>query len=942
MKLKLLERSLCRTPVFSSKDRLEDKWPELKEMIKTASPAFYQIVKDYTSEDLKGLDQKIGFTIWKYFNRARYRPTPFGSFAAFSLVQVSTAPQSPIIVEENFLMHQFMDWKETENHTTDAIAQVRTSRWFMTNSTIYQVGQTIRYIRLKNGVFELASVNCFSQLQSILMLCREKTPLETIYDKMITEFELKTGEIQDLLLQMVSLQLLTTEKNINITGEDYFQRMKIRNTKSITSYLIAERKTHAGGLDKNELYEVQEVINFLTKHLSTIENRQLNKFRDAFIRKFERRAIPLMVAMDLEAGVGYGDLGEHETDYLIANLLNTQQPSENDVIQIPYTKLHRFLLDHLTKGGPIRLEEFTSNQSATTLPLANTLSVLFHFWQGRPVIENIGGCTANALLGRFTLASTELEKFGRQIATIEGNANPGILFFDVAYQMEKEVDNVNRRKQLYQFELPILTWSCNDAPLNFDDIVVTVVGSEIILWSKKYQKRMVPRIPSAYNYNRSDLAVFRFLCDLQHQGIKSDLNFKFTYLFPNLSKYPRVCFKNVILSPASWLLPDKLLQAIKSDDLNNGIIRLKEWLCKEGIDFPFKAGNSDQTLCFDPREDSDIHAFLSYCRQQGQQMIYISEALISDYQVISGNPAKVHVAQFIASYSHENKIYAPYELVVPKENNHAVRVIPPGDDWLYFEIYCHQARANSILNDRISILLRQIKDKIHKWFFIRYEDPVPHIRLRIKLKDVGDGYLVVGQLRSLIDLDIKNGLILEIQIKTYFRETDRYGSDRIELVEQLFFHDSKYVLTLLAMKKNPETLYASALSMMQYIVTTVFADNDELMIFVKGMADSFGKELNMNPAIFKKLNQRYKELNNNVNLNSNTSNILPYRLRLAYARVLKDSNSTERRCLLADLFHMHINRLFNANQRCHEAILYQYLFKILAAKRGRSVILSEY
>lgn len=942
MKLKLLERSLCRTPVFSPKDRLEDKWPELKKMIKTASPAFYQIVKDYTSEDLKGLDPKIGFTIWKYFNRARYRPTPFGSFAAFSIVPVSTAAESPIVLNDNFLMHQFIDWKETENHATDTIAQVRTSRWFMTNSTIYKVGEAIRYIRLKNGAFEIASVNCFSQLQTILMLCREKTPPETIYDKMIKEFELKIGEIQDLLLQMISLQLLTTEKNINITGEDFFQRMKLGNMKSITSYLIAERKTYAGGLDKNELYEVQEVIDFLTKQLPTIENRQLNKFRDAFIRKFEHRAIPLMVAMDLEAGIGYGELGGHENDYQLADLLSIQQPSEKEEIQIPYTKLHRFLLDQLTKGAPIRLEEFISNQSASTLPLANTLSVLFHFWQGQPVIENIGGCTANALLGRFTLASTEIESFGQQIAAIEENANPGILFFDVAYQMEKAVDNVNRRKQLYQFELPILTWSCNDTPLNFDDILVTVMRSEIVLWSKKYQKRMVPRIPSAYNYNRSDLAVFRFLCDLQHQGIKSDLNFKLSFLFPNLSNYPRVCYKKVILSPASWLLPDKLLKTIKSGGLDNGKITLNEWLHMEGINFPFKAGHSDQTLCFDPREDSDMHAFLSYCRQQSNYMIYITEALLSDYEVVSGNPSKLHVAQFVASYSHENQVYAPYELIIPKENCHAVGMIPPGDDWLYFEIYCHQARANSILNGRISLLLKQIKGKIRKWFFIRYEDPGPHIRLRIQLKDVGQGYRVIGQLRSLIDLDFKNGLILDIQIKTYFRETDRYGSDRIELVEQLFFHDSKYVLTQLATKKNPETLYASALSMMQHIVTIVFADLNEQMIFVKGMADGFGKELNMNPAIFKKLNQHYRELNDNVNLSGNTLNILPYRLRLAYASVLKGSNSTDRRRLLADLFHMHINRLFNADQRCHEAILYQYLSKILAAKRGRSMILSEY
>ncbi len=116
-------------------------------------------------------------------------------------------------------------------------------------------------------------------------------------------------------------------------------------------------------------------------------------------------------------------------------------------------------------------------------------------------------------------------------------------FFDIAYQAEKKVDNVNRRKQLYPYELPILTWSESDNPLDLNDLLVTIEQQEVVLKSKKLDKRLLPRIASAYNYTRSDLAVYRFLCDIQSQGILTNLSFKlrdFGYNVEPLSFLPPI------------------------------------------------------------------------------------------------------------------------------------------------------------------------------------------------------------------------------------------------------------------------------------------------------------------------------------------------------------------------------------------------------------------
>lgn len=228
--------------------------------------------------------------------------------------------------------------------------------------------------------------------------------------------------------------------------------------------------------------------------------------------------VPLSEAMDPEIGVGYGNFGEHLVENPLTDIFDNSNLSKLPKPAILDTEIHNFLLVCLIKGQTIRLEEFDGEKEITKFPLPNTLSVMFRSWNGHPVIESLGGCTANTLLGRFTIASQELEGFAHQVVQIEERSNPDILFFDIGYQAERQFDNVNRRSKIYSHELPILTWSCDQSPISFNDVLICVRNSEVLLWSRKYKKRMVPRVPSAYNYSRSNLPVFRFLCDLQHYG----------------------------------------------------------------------------------------------------------------------------------------------------------------------------------------------------------------------------------------------------------------------------------------------------------------------------------------------------------------------------------------------------------------------------------------
>lgn len=133
-----------------------------------------------------------------------------------------------------------------------------------------------------------------------------------------------------------------------------------------------------------------------------------------------------------------------------------------------------------------------------------------------------GGVTATSLLGRFTMASEQLEDLALQITADEQFHNPDVIFFDIGYQGEVLVDNVNRRKSMFNYELPILTWSEHKNILNVNDLFVTIRNNQVVLFSKIYNKRVISRLGSSYNYTRSPLTLFRFLTELQAQSIKTN------------------------------------------------------------------------------------------------------------------------------------------------------------------------------------------------------------------------------------------------------------------------------------------------------------------------------------------------------------------------------------------------------------------------------------
>lgn len=917
MKIQLHDTIICRTPAFGVHRTLENSFELLKAKIKTASPAFFTLINDLSINELHKLSAKAQFTLWKYFNRAKYRSTPYSTFATITVLPLAKEAET-IILNEQINTFQLPDWSEKLILTNSINASSAT--YFLSNSSYYVLGNEIRYVVYQQDQFQLTSVACIPELAALLILCRNITSKESLLKFMQVCFDFNESSTLALLDQLISLQLLFCELHPNITGTDYFERLGHKVARDDNSYIIASRKLSQGSFYQQKLQHLSSFLNFASQNLPTPINENIAHFKQQFNARFDQQEISLALALDPEAGVGYGNLA-HD---LNANQLISEIKNNNTTIadkRIIYNDLQRFLLNKMMLGREILLEEFAGATPNKQVMIPNTTSVMFELYKGNPVLYSAGGTSANILLGRFSVGNEVITSLCKSMVNIEEKANEDVIFFDLAYQAEQRVDNVNRRLQLYNYELPILTWSTHATPLDLEDIMVNVGNNEIILRSKKMGKRLIPRLATAYNYNRSDLATFRFLCDLQHENIRSNFNLSLPTLFPDLDFYPRVSYRGIIVSPSMWRYK-------KSNVTNTNtpkgldIDELKQWLnVNKIVDF-FKVGDTDQTLMFNTKQDEDLAVFLKYAQQQSSDF-YLREGLINESDMIRDESGDSYHPQYIASFYHEERIY---QKTTNKQKAES-KIESPGGEWLYFEIYAHPNQSNRLLQLIWNSFVKPNRLKLKSWFFIRYFDPKAHIRLRVHLKDAKQGFDLMRLLKNVLATDVTSNLVNDIQLKTYYKEMERYGAKRIHLVEQFFSADSEFVMKNLKQPKDQALHLSATLAYMQMLAQNTFGDVTQQITFAKHLANSFAKEMDIDQDGFKKINASFKQLT--ILPTSTPTQISPSYTKL-FGKLMEDCENAETKSrLLADLIHMHINRSFNADQRVYEAILYQYLLRVL-------------
>jgi len=268
------------------------------------------------------------------------------------------------------------------------------------------------------------------------------------------------------------------------------------------------------------------------------------------------------------------------------------------------------------------------------------------------------------------------------------------------------------------------------------------------------------------------------------------------------------------------------------------------------------------------------------------------------------------------------------------------RKLSPGSEWLYLKIYTGVKTADIILEEVVQPLVEYLQENsfISIWFFIRYNDPKPHLRVRFRLNNTNDYDKILNEINKSLKEYIESGEISNILIDTYNREIERYGENTIEEAETLFCRNSEF--TLQCLHYDDEEKIIISLFYIDEILNALNFTIQEKLDWIKGFNAAFKQEFNADKKFNSQLDKKYREFKSKFIVFLQLEEFLEERnviisnieeSNLVLQNIIGHNNNQSLGMSLQNffnsIFHMNINRLFISNQRLFELVIYDYLFR---------------
>jgi thiopeptide-type bacteriocin biosynthesis protein len=949
------------------------------------------------------LDKKVKLSLQKYFNRMCYRPTPFGMCSAFTSLNWSVFRNSETCILEN---EREIYVNPDFQFTVDIARKMEKSGAFnhvkyYSNNAIYTIKGEKRYLTncfdsdQRKTDFLIASYQADRLLNKLISFCKKgKTKIEVT--AWLNDFIGDENEVGNYVEDLIDAGLLISELYPNMSGQKYFDRLisiilnennktefakEILNYENLLNGIKNENDVNVNSLLENKLYSIsqkklksmfyvgyekksqssldkkyQECIrdglNCLHRFTTDATPKSLITFKNRFKTRFEDQEIPILQALDREAGIGYEGL---ETNLITSELLDgIQLDLQSNSLNFNWTPIHEFFLFKLSKTKNddsilISDKDLEKIHGQSELKVPPSFSVIFRIFGDKIWIEQAGGCTATALLGRFTLFSEKVLEEARYIASVEEKFNEDVIFAEISCFNDEHAANINSNSGIRTYEIPIGVHSTldRDKIIDLSDITISVINNIIILRSKKLNRLIVPRLSSAFNYGRSELSIFRFLCDMQYQGLKFNYNFDLRSLLPGLNFYPRVEYKNCILYPSTWILnAEEIAEITDGSDTNGNFKRMGE---KLKLKKHFALTEGDNQLLFDLDDDESIELFVKVIKNKNS--VILQEVFFDESASVVNRIGQPFVGQFIASVFANESSYTQRPLEpASRKKSKIKRIYLPGDEWLYLKLYCHPATSNSILTNSIKSVITRLKKQniLKSWYFIRYADPDHHLRIRIQINR-NDASDVMRCFEKKLRKHVEKGSVNNMLLDTYKREIERYGGDTIEHVEKIFHASSELIINYLKniTREQPDRseLHLAIISV-DAILEVFFSQNFERIFLLKCLHDGMKHEFEDSKQVKFQMDTKYREYSwfiNNMNTNKKLiAGIAGKKEFNSYLKALSllKANSLwllpdKLMKLVGDVIHMHLNRLFNEKQRNHEFIIYYLLHKYYLSLEAR-------
>ncbi|KIC01665.1 hypothetical protein OA88_12815 [Flavobacterium sp. JRM] len=967
---------------------------------------FEMYEKDNTNISNEDID-KLKKALYKYTSRLSNRSTPFGLFSTISVVKIDSKTDIDIekssiqrITKLDMLFLGVIKNKLLKQE--GVLSKLK----FFSNNSMYKISNKYRYVEYyykENKIFHrISEVETSEYLDLIAVKAKKGIDYEELVLTLLND-DVPYIDAVDFINTLIDNQFILSELEFTLTGQDFLDRlikvfsedrfqneggiankdMLIKIKKELNSFdqnineplkyvelsdklkllhddidisklfqVDSFRNINKGTLDTKTIKTLKTGISVLNKLQDKYENEELNQFKKKFQKRFENEEIQLVKALDTDLGISYNVSSTVEAP-LLDNLRMLNMRGDNYQISLGPKKhfLLKKLIEATKKNDYIinllddDLNKFDENKEF----YPDTFSVFINVFNESGVekinIKSLSGPSANCLIGRFSHLNKNVFDLCDKINAIEADLNSDKIVAEIVHLPENRTGNILYRSFQRHYEIPYLGNSSLDISnqIAIDDLYLSIKNDKFYIRSKTLNKEILPRLSTAHNFPDSTLPIYSFLCALQNQDCPG-FAFDWGGLQNEFDFLPRLCYKNIIFSRATWNINEKdikkLLLDLESKETCNN---LKTYLFEKKIPEVVYLCEGDNEILFNFKNELSCQVFYSMIK--GKRNIQLKEFLFKEKSVTSD-----FCNEFILSAFRTSKNNNPNKELEVSEIEEVERSFSIGDDWLYYKFYCGEKAGEELLKRVIVPLVDKLTKKgfIKKWFFIRYNDEDGnHIRVRFLLEKSEFILNCIQHIKKSIFNFEKEQLIWKTTTDKYVRELERYGFKTIEETETLFNNDSICSLNFIAtlegdISEKNRWLFA-LLSVHEFLNDFDFSIKNRIELF-NYLKSKFSDEFSIDSSINKEINKKFSlyivDIENLlIHKELNEVTVFAYQLikersiknRLPVSQIKsiinKQKNDLTIDNLILSYVHMICNRIFLTKQRQHEMVIYNFLHK---------------
>jgi thiopeptide-type bacteriocin biosynthesis protein len=308
------------------------------------------------------------------------------------------------------------------------------------------------------------------------------------------------------------------------------------------------------------------------------------------------------------------------------------------------------------------------------------------------------------------------------------------------------------------------------------DLAVTADAGHLHLVSVSRRRPVHTVLPSAVDLTVHTHPLARFLleapvalaapCTAFDWGAASALPF-----------VPALRYRRTVISPARWMLTAADLPG-PAASWARWDAALTAWASQSGLPARVLAGDGDRCLALDLAQPSHRAVLRADLDRAGRARLRAAPGP-GDLGWADGHPHEITIPVATAGPSADPVRWGGE--VTRRGHGH----LPGCDGRLYLRLYGPRDLQDAILARHLPGLSASLAPQA-RWWFIRYDDPEPHLRLRLALdpRRLGSAVRLIGawtgQLRDC-------GVVTRVRWDTYYPEAARFGGTVVMDTAEAFF-----------------------------------------------------------------------------------------------------------------------------------------------------------